>query len=204
MNYYIDFDGTLYNTTEFKKDMLKVIAKTCHIQNKKIRYGDVLFELSNALNEQNLDIFNLCKYIANKYQLDENLIIQSVNSILDNGEKYLYDDSIDFLKKLKQQNNKIFLLTYTTLSSFDFQQRKIDGCGQLKSLFDNIYITSCPKYSLNIDYQNGIFIDDNPKELLGLYGTNPIEVIRIKRKLGKYSQRPLGIKIKEITKLSKL
>lgn len=203
MNYYIDFDGTLYDTTKFKKDILKTLAKTCYSQNKKLRYGNLLIDATAALNEKNLDFYELCLYMSNKYDIDNYLLYDAINKILDNGTKYLYSDTIKFLSKLKEEKNNVYLLTYSTQNSINFQKRKVDGSG-LNDFFDEIYITSKPKYTLNIDYKNGIFIDDNPRELLGLYGTNPVEVIRIKRKFGKYSKRPLEIKVKEITNLTQL
>ena len=53
--------------------------------------------------------------------------------------------------------------------------------------FDALYITSKEKYKLDINYTNGIFIDDNPSDLSGLYSKNPIKVIRLRRENNKHS-----------------
>ena len=47
------------------------------------------------------------------------------------------------------------------------------------------------KYNLDIDYSNGIFIDDKPQDLIGLYSRHPKKVIRLRRKNNKYSIKNL-------------
>ena len=72
-----------------------------------------------------------------------------------------------------------------------FQVLKIKGSGLIK-YFDALYITSKPKYELDINYENGIFIDDRAKDLLGLYSKNAKKVIRLRRKGNKYSIEDIG------------
>ena len=199
MNYFIDFDGTLYDTTEFKKDMLNTIAKTCHEKNKELQYESLLFDVSTAL-KMGLDIDGLCKYMANKYQIKKTLLDNAVNDVLDDGEKYLYEDSIPYLLNLKKEGHNLCLLTYSSQNSVEFQKRKIIGSGLYK-LFDKIEITTKPKGEFKTDYQNAVFVDDNPKELFGLCQNNPAKVIRIKRANGKYSNMPLDAKVEETTNL---
>ena len=52
--------------------------------------------------------------------------------------------------------------------------------------FKDIIITNKDKSKLNIDYTNGIFIDNNPLELEKFYNSNSINLIRIKRDTDKY------------------
>ena len=46
--------------------------------------------------------------------------------------------------------------------------KKLMGSG-ITSYFDGIIITAEYKFLLDIDYTNGIFIDDDPRDLNGLY-----------------------------------
>ena len=115
----------------------------------------------------------------------------------------MFDDSIAFLKKLRSPKNKVYLLTYSVPETFEFQKKKVENSG-LIDFFDEVIITSKQKCELDTDYQNSVFVDDDPKQLLGLCRKNPANVIRIKRKDGKYSDRPLEADVKEVTELSQL
>ncbi|MBR4124468.1 MAG: HAD family hydrolase [Clostridia bacterium] len=199
MNYFIDFDGTLYDTAEFKKDMLNAIAKTCHKKNRELQYENILFDVSAAL-KIGLDINGLCEYMANKYHIEKVILDNAVNNVLDDGKKYIYEDSIPYLLNLKKEGHNLCMLTYSAQSSVEFQKRKIIGSG-LDKLFDKIEITTKPKGEFKTDYKNAVFVDDNPKELLGLCQNNPAKVIRIKRANGKYSNIPLDAKVEETTNL---
>ena len=46
---------------------------------------------------------------------------------------------------------------------------------------DEVYNTTRFKYELAIDYKNGIFIDDSPRDLEGLYKAGVRHLIRIKK-----------------------
>ena len=64
-------------------------------------------------------------------------------------------------------------------------------------MFDEIIITKDLKYTLDIDYSKGIFIDDKPQDLIGLYSKNPKKVIRLRRIGSKYSPKDIEINIEE-------
>lgn len=206
MNYYVDFDGTLYNTQLLKEQMLVCLAKSVHSQNKKLKSGDLLAEaVSLFCREKIYDIFDLCEYFAKKYNVQNQVLKSNINDLLKNGKKFVFKDSVKFLDKLKKEGHTIVLLTYCAQKTTKFQERKVAGSG-LVDYFDKIIITQEPKYQLkNIDYKNGIFIDDNPNDLLGLSKNNPIELVRIKREDNKYSKMPLeDVQVKEIETFKEL
>ena len=97
------------------------------------------------------------------------------------------------------------MLTSSTIKeNMEFQSLKILGSG-LSNYFDVITITSVRKFSLGLKYKDGIFIDDNTKDLESLFKANGKRIIRIKRKNGKYSNKLLNIsKIEEYTTLSEI
>ena len=201
-NWYIDFDSTLYDTTSLTNDMLETMALHIDKSNK----DNILQELKSLFNREHIyNIFDLCNYFEKKYSLESNYLLNPVKEVIKNGSKYVYDDVISFLNKLKEKNNKIQMLTSSTIKeNMEFQSLKILGSG-LSNYFDVITITSVPKFSLGLKYKDGIFIDDNPKDLESLFKANGKRIIRIKRKNGKYSNKLLNIsKIEEYTTLSEI
>ena len=171
MNYYIDFDSTLYDTTALVKEMIQSISDSL----KGSYY--------NVSKQEIKKIFDT--YIKNKQTIPNHTLIQKLDSILENGTQFVYDDTIPFLENLKRQGHRLSMLTYSKYS-LQFQSSKINGSG-LSDYFDALFITATRKYELDINYSNGIFLDDNPSDLLGLYSKKPIEVIRIRRNGNKYS-----------------
>ena len=206
MIYYIDFDSTLYKTSSLKNKMLESIAKKCCNENKNINFESVLFEaISMFKREKIYNIYKLCEYFAEKYKIDAECMKNEINNILKNGKHFVYCDVKKFLTKLKKENNILILLTYSAKQDFDYQKLKIEGSG-LTKYFDEIIITSKLKYALkNVDYKNGIFIDDNPNDLLGIAKHNPIKIYRMKRQDNKYSKIEIENKdIIEIENFEKL
>lgn len=203
MNYYIDFDNTLYNTPLLKDAMLNSISAEIAVQ-KNLDNSEIFMQCNLMFNRENIyDIYELTKYFSDKYDVDSKIVIDKLNTVILDGEKFLFDDTINFLNKLKQNGHKIYMLTYCK-ESLQFQSLKISG-SKIANMFDSLFITSTPKYELDIDYTNGIFIDDNPKDLIGLYKKNPKDLIRIRRPENKYSSKDLeNIEIKEFKNFNDL
>ena len=188
MNYYIDFDHTLFDTSVLTKRMLQAIVNTSKM--------DILEECKSMFNREHIyNIYELAKYFCNKYKLDENTMLSAVKNEISNCSDLVFIDSIDFIKRLKSKGHKIYMLSYYEYE-LQYQLDKIAG-SKLSDLFDGIIITKEPKYNLNIDYSNGIFIDDKPADLIGLYSKNPIKLIRLRRKGQKYSDKNIEEYIEE-------
>lgn len=175
MKIYIDFDGTLYNTTKLTKNFINIFNKY-NIDEKYIK------KLMH--NYKNYDI------LANKIILENN-IDKSIYNDLHNlySNDLVYQDIIPFLKKYYKKYDLIIL----TLGNKDFQEKKINS-SNIKKYFKEIIITNKDKSKLNIDYINSIFIDNNPNELEKFYNSNATKLIRIKRNDDKYSKLNLSIK----------
>ena len=204
MKFYIDFDSTLYNTGEFTKTLLDAIAKNIISQNKSLSLENILAEENELfVSDKIYNIEKLCRFFAEKYSLDFDSIFSSAKTIIENGNVFVYEDTIPFLKKLKTPENTLIILTYAQTGNTDEQMQKIKGSG-LDVFFDDIIITTVPKWTLELDYKNGFFIDDNPKELSGLFKNNPHKIVRIKRENNKYSPLPLssGVEMEEYKNLT--
>ena len=192
MNYYLDFDNTLYETSRLSNDMLKGLAyeiskKTSTSEN------DIFDELKSMFNRENIyNIYKLAKYFAKKYNIEESVLIDKVEGIILDGKKYVYNDVISFLKELKEKNNIINVLTYVAKEDLSYQLTKIKGSG-LSEYFDNIIISSSLKFNLDLKYEEGIFFDDNPRDLLGLASKNPKILVRVRRDENKHNKQELDI-----------
>lgn len=181
-NIYLDFDRTIYDTDALYRDMNDIIVK----------YGidlELFEDVKKILFKEPVlfNYFKVVKYICMKNNISLNVIYELEN-IIDNGNKYIYDDVIDFIKNIKDNGYIVNLLTY---GDINFQIKKISPL-EICDMIDNVFITGVYKYDLEIDYTNSIFIDDNPRDLDGLYKKNAGKVIRISRENTKYSKTALN------------
>ena len=192
MNYYLDFDNTLYETSRLSNDMLKGLAYEIS-KKTSISENDIFDELKSMFNRENIyNIYKLAKYFAKKYNIEESVLIDKVEGIILDGKKYVYNDVISFLKELKEKNNIINVLTYVAKEDLSYQLTKIKGSG-LSEYFDNIIISSSLKFNLDLKYEEGIFFDDNPRDLLGLASKNPKILVRVRRDENKHNKQALDI-----------
>ena len=177
MKIYIDFDGTLFNNNKHYHKLINIFKK----YNIKEEY---INNLTNNKNYKNLD--TLAKEIITKNKLDKS-IINEINTIYSND--LIYKDTIPFLEKYKEEHELILL----TLGNKKYQFKKIKSTN-ISKYFKKIIITNKDKSKLNIDYQNSIFIDNNPLELKKFHNSKSKHLIRIKRNTDKYSKLNLDIK----------
>ena len=196
MKFYIDLDYTMLDTIKFHEARYKMLES----------YGvpkDAQKEMEKYIAEVEKKLINLdylCTKISEKYNLPTEEVLTQLHKIVDNCYIYLYDDTIEFLQYLKSRGHQTCMLTW---GDIELQEEKARGA-RIEKYFDEIITTDELKFKIDIDYANGIFLDDNPRDLEGLYKNNPKEVIRIKREGGKYSEKPLNIDIKEYKTLREL
>lgn len=186
MNYYIDFDNTLYDTKQLTQMILLNIASV--ISNNT---GENLIELVEKIkqrfNSGKDNFYFFSEELANEYNIEKKIFAESIRNTLQNGRILVYPDSILFLERLKEFGHKIILFTYLPKTNQEYQLQKINGSG-LAKYFDTMIFTTESKHTLDIDYKNGIFIDDNTEVLEGLSTKNPFKLIRVRRKGNKYSE----------------
>ena len=106
------------------------------------------------------------------------------------------------MKYLKSKGHKLYTITW---GEKEYQEEKLK-ISKIYDYFDEIIYAETLKYELdNVDYENGIFIDDSVRDLEGLYERNAKQLYRIKRKNGKNSNKELNIKgILEFNSLKEL
>lgn len=194
MNFYLDFDYTLFNTYEFRNELYKILeSNNCSRDNLKLTIEEG--------NHKLINIRERFKELSKKKSISIEKFLKPLEELYNNCEKYIYDDVIEFLKYLKQQNHKIYVLTW---GEKEYQKEKVEA-SKIEKYVDEVIYTEKLKYNLDIQYKEGIFIDDSIRDLKGLYSKKAKYVFRIKRVNGKNSHKELNIKeIKEFTSLQEI
>ena len=187
MNYYFDFDNTLYETAKLTEVMLNAIVNSIYNKTGK-NLEDLKKYAKENFNSTTGNIFNFAEEMAEKFKSDKNKVLEDLNNAIYSGESIVFEDARRFVEKLYKNNNKLYILTYIPdKKNHDYQMKKIIGSGIAK-YFNSIIITSEYKFNLKLDYKNGIFFDDDPRDLNGLFEKNPIKVIRIRKENNKRSK----------------
>lgn len=250
MKYYIDFDHTLYNSNSLIHDMLQntssYILKNGDFNKYPYNFKKIFPNIELIEIEKNIDsifsvlqanfkrpketilqipynIFSFLNVFTKLFDCNYLEIENIINQIIDNGEKYLYDDSVIYLTKLKKAKNEVYILSHEG-TNLNFQIKKIKGSGLIDSKYiDGIIVTKQSKANLTpemlidtentiivsvnkqkisfIDYEKGIFIDDRPKDLERLYNSvyqkeqppYTTRIYRMARTNGTYSNEPLNL-----------
>lgn len=206
MNFFIDFDHTLYNTDNLSKDMLDVLAKyICEKTSES--YEEILEELKSKFKRGKgnfFDIYDLIEHFSlpEQYNYNKEEATEKVNEVISNGEKYIFEDSIPFLQYLKSKGHKTYILSYNENKVY-FQTVKIAGSGLLKYV-DGLIPTTVIKGEMPFDFSQSIFIDDKPKDLISIYNKKPLGVFRVKRENEKYSYLETELPIPEFKNLVEL
>jgi FMN phosphatase YigB (HAD superfamily) len=179
--YYIDFDNTLYETGKLTKDVLAGLASTIAAENG-LNKSSVLEDIKASFNSTIDNFFTLAKKLSLRYHIKYKLLYTTItNLIISNGHKYVFPDALEFLKKLKDANEDVCILTYVANSQNISQQAlKLTGSGIL-AYVSEVYTSTRYKYELELDYENNVFIDDSPRDLEGLYKSGARKLIRIKK-----------------------
>lgn len=206
MNFFIDFDHTLYDTDNLSKDMLDALAKyICEKTSKN--YEEILEKLKGKFKRGKgnfFDIYDLIEHFSlpEQYNYNKEEATEKVNEIISNGKKYVFEDSIPFLQYLKSKEHKTYILSYNENKVY-FQTVKIAGSGLLNYV-DGLIPTTVIKGEMPFDFSQSIFIDDKPKDLISIYNKNPFGVFRVKRENEKYSHLETGLPIQEFKNLTEL
>lgn len=186
MNYYLDFDNTLYETAKLTVLMLEAIANA--ISETTGEDATVLKEEARTNFNSTIDnIFSFAESMSKKHEVESQRVLEKVNRVIGNGYMMVFDDAERFLKRLKENGHKAFILTYVADGNQEYQMKKLLGSGLMK-YFDGIIITTKYKFLLDLKYEDAIFVDDDPRDLNGLFERNPVKVIRMRKPNNKRSK----------------
>lgn len=158
----IDFDHTIFDAASFKDALAAAILK-CGVSH------NVFWQTYATIRKSDRDSgYSPERHLAalNKViKLNKTSAKKNVNEVVSNSRKYLYADTLAFLKKISSLGVPLILLSY---GDRDFQNKKINACG-LKKYFMEIKIVQKSKNAaikkLARKYGgNLIFVNDNIKE----------------------------------------
>ena len=192
MKIYVDFDRTLFDCDKFLDDFYLLI-------NRYNISKDLFRECQNQCRKDGFNPYNILNLVKEKYEFDDELL-NEIGMLIKNSANYLYQDTISFLEYLKLRNYEIVILTK---GNSDYQREKIFNA-HLDSYYHKLIVTMKHKGSLKLDFQNSIFIDDNPVEIQSIMKNNPKMLIRMERNDSKYSNIPLDIYVKEVKSLREI
>jgi len=192
MKIYVDFDRTLFDCDKFLGDLYALISQY-NISKELFR------ECQNQCRKKGFNPHIILNNVKEKYDFDDELY-QKIDMLIQNTSNYLYTDAIIFLDYLRKLNHEIIILTK---GNSDYQREKIFN-SHLDLYYNKLMVTMKHKGSLNLDYENSIFIDDNPIEIQSLLTKNPKMVIRMKRDNSKYSNIPLEVNLPTVVSLQEV
>lgn len=191
---YIDFDGTLYDSNKLINNFLNICNK---YGISKTQVQEVEKDLFTKENLFNLDILAKTLYI--KMKLPEEMLTE-VEELY--SATYLYKDVIEALDKIRlTKKYEVIILTYGNIA---YQKKKIES-SNLNEYLQDVIITESSKTNIKeVDYENGIFIDNNPYQIEKFIKAKARKVIRIRRESDKYSIIDIKAPISEYSNLNTL
>lgn len=185
MNYYLDFDYTLFDTHAFREELYKILEKN--------GFDKTYLTLSPEMKTNGQKLLNIKEVFGNLAK-PRNIPIENflepLEELYGRCQEFLYDDSIEFIEYLKSEKHKVYILTW---GEKEFQKEKVVA-SKLDTYVDDIIYAEELKYTLDIEYTDGIFVDDSIRDLEGLYNQNAQQVFRIKRPNAQNSNKELNIK----------
>jgi len=155
MKIFIDFDGVIFNTKLFKKQLFKIFNDKS--QYKKFKKLGIPYSPLTHL-----------KFLSKKRRVNYKKILATLNKLIRDSKKYVFSDAKKFLNHFPKSD--LYLLSYGDLS---FQRQKIKAAGVSK-YFRRIVITDknkaeiIRKLSKKDKFKKGekmIFIDDKRKHV---------------------------------------
>ncbi|MCI0542212.1 hypothetical protein L0Y69_00440 [bacterium] len=159
MKIFLDFDRTLYDLDAEHEDGKRVVeshgvSRGEYDRTRKFFAGGSGSPLSCYTTELHVDSF------SGIGEETKQSIVSGIGALLDDGEKYVFEDVSGFLKSTA--GHELIILTF---GDEDFQRKKIHGSG-LDSYANDIIVTSGDKWN-EIKSRLGtnetcVFVDDHP------------------------------------------
>lgn len=167
MKVYIDFDRTIFDCNRFIEDFFELLQEYNISRDDFIKYQNQFKDINPYII---LDAMSKEKDINKD-------VYAAIDGLIEQSSDYLFYDTIPFLEYLKSKSYQVNILTR---GDYNFQRSKIIN-SHIDSYYDDIIVTSNHKGELDLDYANGIFIDDREEELESIITNNPKRVVAIKR-----------------------
>ena len=168
MKIYVEFDRTIFDCDRFIEDFFDLLQKYNISRDEFNKYQDQF---------KNINPYIILDSMAKEKDINKD-VYNAIDKLVKKSSDYLFYDTEPFLKYLRSKNYQVIILTK---GDYDFQRAKVIN-SHIDSYYDDIIVTSNHKGELDIDYTNGIFIDDREEEIRSILLNNPKRVISIQRK----------------------
>ena len=163
MNYYFNFDKTLFNNSELTERMIKIISETIAEKLGNTNLYSSLYNECKSIYNSNPDINELINQISNSYGIDKVKLKSDLELIIKNSKDLVYNHSIPTLEKLKKQGHRIFFLS-NCVDSLENQLLKFKASDLLQYASATIATNQdTPQVDLDTSKENVIFIEDENK-----------------------------------------
>ena len=192
MKIYLDFDRTIFDNDLFLEDLY-------HLQEEYYLPNDLYTKCYKKIKDKGFNPYHIFQMMEKEIKIDQEFY-QKVEELMKNTSKYIYQDVLPFLEKVKKRGYKLILFTK---GEEHFQLKKIENAHLLDS-FDAILNTLKLKGELDLDYEESIFIDDNPNDLLSILKRNPKRLIRVKRENTKYYNQEMKEEIETVSSFEEI
>lgn len=165
--YILDFDHTLFNAQDFKKDLAKALGLSLPA-----------WEKSYQKNKKKHKNYNYKEQLKEFDKTQQKKFLK----VLDNSKKYLYKDSIQFIRQLGSRR------TLLSKGHTGWQAVKIKKCGLNKYLEVKTTTKSKKNFIKKLSKKETIFfINDRGKEIDEIKKAFPdVIAIWVKRSNGQY------------------
>lgn len=193
MKIFIDFDDVVFDTKEFKNDLIKIFGengisqKDFFLSYKSAKKAAPFYKLENQV-----EFLNKAGEIRNLKNLRRSLGI-----FMRDLKGYIFKDALNFLEKLS--NRDLYILSY---GDKDFQAEKIKN-SKIAHYFKKIIITNKNKAKAIKDLisnpkENYFFIDDKIEHLKEMKNMRGMSLFYLKRDM---AEKKLDIKNCKIYKV---
>lgn len=209
-----DLDDTLISEKEYIKSGYKAVSK--YIEEKyRLDKEKTYVQLNILFSESTSEVFNRFFEINNiKYEKED--IINLVNCYRNHIPTIkFYDDVIPTITELKKRRIKVGIIT----DGYKETQRRKLQVLEAEKIFDEIIVTDelgkkywkpnpkafeLMKEKLNVEYNEMLYVGDNPEKDFYISKIYPITCVRIMRNEAVYDDREYKEDIKEKIRIDNL
>ncbi len=187
--FIIDFDNTLFDTTAFRIELIKIFAEFGVTKEDFIYSADLAIHGATGTH-YDYTVEGQIQILQKKgYQIPTAIVLKKVKELLKTS--FVYPDTISFLESLKEKTQKLILLT---AGNTDFQMSKIYSVG-IEDYFDEIVCVHNKKEeyveSVYTPHEKIFFINDKLKENLDVRNKREDIVVVTKRNPEKNTKEEL-------------
>jgi FMN phosphatase YigB (HAD superfamily) len=183
MKIIIDFDDVLFNTAEFKKELVRVFEKNSVSAEEFNRsYNACAENIGKGLVRRN--VYAQIGFLQKKLGIDGEKLKNDLDGFLRDTSRFVFSDAGEFFDWFKKDDLILF-----SFGGSEFEKRKIINSG-LAPFFGKIIFTGETKSVREIGLAAGekfVFIDDRTEHIENIKNEMPAcATILLKRKEGRY------------------